>query len=82
MYGYEAAGKRRAKKDLLKIEMPIIFIKGSCVKSPLYTVRHTGLQEFPNLNRCSKAGTYNRRVNYSRAECPHKPWRMIDANRV
>ncbi len=38
MYGYEAAGKRRAKKDLLEIEMPIIFIKGSCVETPLCTM--------------------------------------------
>ncbi len=38
MYGYEAAEKRRAKRDLLKIEMPIILIKGSCVETPLYTM--------------------------------------------
>jgi hypothetical protein len=38
MYGYEAARKRRAKKDLLEIEMPIIFIKGSCVETPLCTM--------------------------------------------
>jgi hypothetical protein len=38
VYGYEIAEKGRAKKDLLKIEMPIIFIKGSCVETPLYTM--------------------------------------------
>ncbi len=38
MYRYEAAEKRRAKRDLLKIEMPIIFIKGPCVETPLYTM--------------------------------------------
>ncbi len=64
-------------------------LEGPSVHNVQYTVRHTGLQEFPNLNRCSKAGTYNGRVNYSRAdkftrptEYPRKPWRMIDANRV
>ncbi len=31
-------GKRRAKKVYCKIEMPIIFIKGSCVETPLYTL--------------------------------------------
>jgi hypothetical protein len=30
--------KRRAKKIYYKIEMPIIFIKGSCVETPLYTM--------------------------------------------
>jgi hypothetical protein len=30
--------KRRAKKIYCKIEMPIIFIKGSCVETPLYTM--------------------------------------------
>ena len=30
--------KEEQKKDLLKIEMPIIFIKGSCVETPLYTM--------------------------------------------
>ena len=30
--------KRRAKKIYCKIKMPIIFIKGSCVETPLYTM--------------------------------------------
>jgi hypothetical protein len=38
MYGYEVAEKKKSKKDLLQIKMPIIFIKGSCVETPLYTM--------------------------------------------
>jgi hypothetical protein len=38
MYGCEAAEKRGAKKGLLKIEMKIIFITGSCFETPLYTM--------------------------------------------
>ncbi len=30
--------KRRAKRIYYKIKMPIIFIKGSCVETPLYTM--------------------------------------------
>jgi hypothetical protein len=30
--------KRRAKRICCKIEMPIIFIEGSCVETPLYTM--------------------------------------------
>ncbi len=30
--------KRRAKKVDCKFEMPIIFIEGSCVETPLYTM--------------------------------------------
>jgi hypothetical protein len=39
MYGYEAAEKKKSKKKVYcKIKMPIIFIKGSCVETPLYTM--------------------------------------------
>ena len=35
---YEAAEKKKSKKVYCKIKMPIIFIKGSCVETPLYTM--------------------------------------------
>ncbi len=38
VYGYEAAEKKKSKKDLCGIKMPIILIKGSCVETPLYTM--------------------------------------------
>jgi hypothetical protein len=38
MYGYEAAEKKKIKKGELQIEVPIIFIKGSCVETPLCTM--------------------------------------------
>ena len=36
--GMKQRRKRRAKKVYCKIKMPIIFIKGSCVETPLYTM--------------------------------------------
>jgi hypothetical protein len=30
-----------------------------CIIHVQYTVRHTGIQEFPNLNPSSKGGSYN-----------------------
>ena len=39
--GMKQRRKRRAKKVSCKFEMPIIFIKGSCVETPLYTVEGT-----------------------------------------
>jgi hypothetical protein len=30
MYGSKAAKKKEIEKDLLKIEVPMIFVKGSC----------------------------------------------------
>jgi hypothetical protein len=36
--GMKQQRKRRAKKIYCKIKMPIIFIKGSCVETPLYTM--------------------------------------------
>ncbi len=36
--GMKQRRKRRAKKVNCKFEMPIIFIKGSCVETPLYTM--------------------------------------------
>ncbi len=39
MYGKEAVrSKRRMKRVNCTIKMPIIFIKGSCVETPLYTM--------------------------------------------
>jgi hypothetical protein len=39
MYGKEAVKKKEERKGLIvKIKMPIIFIKGSCVETPLYTM--------------------------------------------
>ena len=38
MYGYEVVEEKKSKKIYCKIEMPIIFIKGSCVETPLYTM--------------------------------------------
>ena len=36
--GMKQRRKRRAKKVYCKSKMPIIFIKGSCVETPLYTM--------------------------------------------
>ncbi len=36
--GMKQRRKRRAKRVYCKIKMPIIFIKGSCVETPLYTM--------------------------------------------
>jgi hypothetical protein len=36
--GMKQRRKRRTKKVYCKIKMPIIFIKGSCVETPLYTM--------------------------------------------
>jgi hypothetical protein len=36
--GMKQRRKRRAKRVYCKINMPIIFIKGSCVETPLYTM--------------------------------------------
>jgi hypothetical protein len=36
--GMKQRRKRRAKKVNCKFKMPIIFIKGSCVETPLYTM--------------------------------------------
>jgi len=36
--GKKQRGKRRMKRVNCKIKMPIIFIKGSCVETPLYTM--------------------------------------------
>jgi hypothetical protein len=38
MYGYEVVEEKKSKKIYCKIEMTIIFIKGSCVETPLYTM--------------------------------------------
>ncbi len=42
-------------------------------------VRHADIQEFPNLNRRSKGGTYEWKVNYSRAEKFTRP-KSVHAN--
>ena len=36
--GMRQRRKRRAKRVYCKSKMPIIFIKGSCVETPLYTM--------------------------------------------
>jgi hypothetical protein len=36
--GMKQRRKRRAKKVYCKMKMPIIFITGSCVETPLYTM--------------------------------------------
>ncbi len=36
--GMKQQRKKKAKKVYCKIKMPIIFIKGSCVETPLYTM--------------------------------------------
>ncbi len=39
MYEKEAMRKKEEQKGLIaKIKMPMIFIKGSCVETPLYTM--------------------------------------------
>jgi hypothetical protein len=38
MSGKRAMRKRRAKRVKCKIKMTIIFVKGSCFETPLYTV--------------------------------------------
>jgi hypothetical protein len=55
----------------------------------IYIVRHTGIQEFPNLDPCSKGGFVQRRLNYSRAVDSQDqrvstllPWRIIDAKEL
>ncbi len=36
--GMKQRRERRANKVFCKIKMPIIFVKGSCVETPLYTM--------------------------------------------
>jgi hypothetical protein len=39
MYGKEAVKKKEEQKRVnFKIKMPIIFVKGSCYETPLYTM--------------------------------------------
>ncbi len=36
--GVKAAKKKEIEKDLLKIEVPVIFVKGNCFGTPLCTM--------------------------------------------
>ena len=38
MYGCKAAKKKEIEKDLLKIEVPMIFVQGNCFGTPLCTM--------------------------------------------
>ena len=38
MYGCKAAKKKEIEKDLLKVEVPMVFVKGNCFGTPLCTM--------------------------------------------
>jgi hypothetical protein len=38
MYGCKAAKKKEIEKGSSKVEVPVIFVKGNCFGTPLYTM--------------------------------------------
>jgi hypothetical protein len=67
---FQASGKKSLSFTLIKKKRKVSSYIRKFRRDRLqrHIVRHTGIQEFPNLNRCSKVGTYNGIVNYSRAD--------------